>query len=105
MANYPQELAQTAVFQSHTGRLTGLWFLPKPAQGLNTNQSIIYVCVEGGVFCTMCQAQSSERNRPITGVSQSRFGRTAEEKFSLLCRKLNHSRPAPILVTNFTVLS
>jgi hypothetical protein len=23
--------------QSHTGRLTGLWFLPKPAFGLNTN--------------------------------------------------------------------
>ena len=23
--------------QSHTGRLTGLWFLPKPALGLNTN--------------------------------------------------------------------
>ena len=23
--------------QSHTGRLTGLWFLPKPAVGLNTN--------------------------------------------------------------------
>jgi hypothetical protein len=25
------------VCQSHTGRLTGLWFLPKPAFGLNTN--------------------------------------------------------------------
>ena len=24
--------------QSHTGRLTGLWFLPKPAFGLNTNE-------------------------------------------------------------------
>ena len=23
--------------QSHTGRLTGLWFLPKLAFGLNTN--------------------------------------------------------------------
>ena len=30
MATYP-------VCQSHTGRLTGLWFLPKPAFGLNTN--------------------------------------------------------------------
>jgi hypothetical protein len=37
MANYPQELAQNAACQSHTGRLTGIWFLPKPAQGLNTN--------------------------------------------------------------------
>jgi hypothetical protein len=25
------------VCQSHTGRLTGLWFLPKLAQRLNTN--------------------------------------------------------------------
>jgi hypothetical protein len=36
MANYPLELAQDAACQSHTGRLTGLWFLPKLAQGLNT---------------------------------------------------------------------
>ena len=27
--------------QSHTGRLTGLWFLPKPAFGLNTNDDDI----------------------------------------------------------------
>jgi hypothetical protein len=40
MANYPQSLAQNAECESVTGRLTGLWFLPKPAQGLNTNQSI-----------------------------------------------------------------
>jgi hypothetical protein len=37
MANYPLEIAQNAACQSHTGRLTGLWFLPKPAQGLNIN--------------------------------------------------------------------
>ena len=36
MANYPEELAQDAAYQSHTVRLTGLWFLPKLAQGLNT---------------------------------------------------------------------
>ena len=28
MANYPQERAQDAVCQSHTGHMTGLWFLP-----------------------------------------------------------------------------
>ena len=28
------------MYQSHTGRLTGLWFLPKPAFGLNTNDDI-----------------------------------------------------------------
>jgi len=31
MANYPQELAQDAVYQSHTGHMTGLWFPPSPA--------------------------------------------------------------------------
>jgi len=31
MANYPQELAQDAVCQSHAGHKTGLWFLPSPA--------------------------------------------------------------------------
>ena len=29
--------------QSHTGRLAGLWFLPKPAFGLNTNDDDIYI--------------------------------------------------------------
>ena len=28
MANYPQELAQNVVCQSHTGHMTGLWFPP-----------------------------------------------------------------------------
>jgi len=36
MANYPLELAQDAAYQSHTSHVTGLWFLPKLAQGLNT---------------------------------------------------------------------
>jgi len=31
MANYPKELAQDAVCQSHIGHMTGLWFLPSPA--------------------------------------------------------------------------
>ena len=31
MENYPQELAQDAVCQSHTGHMTGLWFLRNPA--------------------------------------------------------------------------
>jgi len=31
MANYSQELAQDAVCQSHTGHMTGLWFLPNRA--------------------------------------------------------------------------
>jgi len=31
MANYPQELAQDAVCQSHTGHMTEPWFRPSPA--------------------------------------------------------------------------
>jgi hypothetical protein len=36
----PKKLAKDAAYQSHTGRLTGLWFLSKLAQGLNTNNKI-----------------------------------------------------------------
>ena len=38
MANYPQELAQDAVCQSHTGYMTGLWFLSSRPLRLNTNE-------------------------------------------------------------------
>ena len=38
MANYPQKLAQDAVCQSHTGHMTGLWFLPTRPLRLNTNE-------------------------------------------------------------------
>ena len=38
MANYPQELSQDAVCQSHTGHITGLWFLPARPIRLNTNE-------------------------------------------------------------------
>ena len=38
MANYTQELAQDAVCQSHTGHMTGLWFLPARPLRLNTNE-------------------------------------------------------------------
>ena len=34
----PQELAQDAVCQSHTGHMTGLWFLPARPLRLNTNE-------------------------------------------------------------------
>ena len=37
MANYPQELAQDAVCQNHTGHMTGLWCLPTRPLKLNTN--------------------------------------------------------------------
>jgi len=38
MANYPQELAQVAVCQSHTGHMTGLLFLLARPLRLNTNE-------------------------------------------------------------------
>ena len=38
MAHYPQELAHDAVCQSHTGHMTGLWFLPTRPLRLNTNE-------------------------------------------------------------------
>ena len=41
MANFPEELAQDAAYQNHTSRLTELWSLPRPVQGLNTNIKII----------------------------------------------------------------
>ena len=43
MANYPQELAQDAVCQNHTGHMTGLWFLPTRPLRLNTNERILRV--------------------------------------------------------------
>jgi hypothetical protein len=42
MANYPQELAQDTVCQSHTCHMTGLWFLPTRLLRLNTNEWIEY---------------------------------------------------------------
>jgi hypothetical protein len=38
MTNYPQVLVQDAVYQSHTGHMTGLWFLPTRSLRLNTNE-------------------------------------------------------------------
>jgi hypothetical protein len=35
MANYTQELAEDAAYQSHTGHMTGLWFLPTRLLRLN----------------------------------------------------------------------
>jgi hypothetical protein len=38
LANYPQALAQDAVCHSHTGHMTGLWFLSVRPLMLNTNE-------------------------------------------------------------------
>ena len=45
----PKNLPRMQRYQSHTSRLTELWSLPRPAQGLNTNNNNILgwlvVCV------------------------------------------------------------
>jgi len=41
MANYPLELAQDAVCQSHTCHMTGLWFLPTRPLRLNTKEKVV----------------------------------------------------------------
>ena len=43
MANYPQELAQDAVCQSHTGHMTVFWFLPARPLKLNTNEWSVHM--------------------------------------------------------------
>jgi hypothetical protein len=48
MATYSKELAQDAAYQSETSRLTELWSLPKPAQGLNTYNNEL--CIHN-TFC------------------------------------------------------
>ena len=52
MANYPQELAQDAVCQCHTGHMTGLWFLPSPALRLITNEWITHKVKRNNWFKT-----------------------------------------------------
>ena len=42
MATYPKELAKDAAYQSYTSRLTELWSLRKPVQGLNTYNNVSY---------------------------------------------------------------
>jgi hypothetical protein len=42
----PNKLAQDAAYQDHAGCLTGLWFLPKLAQGMNTTATTnIYIYI------------------------------------------------------------
>jgi len=58
MANYPQELAQDAVCHSHTGHMTGLWFLPSR---LNTNKRMtLHHLISGswyykGTYCLVLE--------------------------------------------------
>ena len=60
MASYPLERAQDAAYQSNTSRLTELWSLPRPAQGLNTNKINIYIYIPLTCYCQehlVCDAE------------------------------------------------
>jgi len=46
----PKNLPQIAEYQSRTSRLTEIWSLPKPAQGLNTNNNKISVLSSSAIF-------------------------------------------------------
>ena len=56
-ANYPQDLAQDAVCQSHTCHMTGLWFLPTRPVRLNTNEWIIYIYIY--IYTVTCMVVKS----------------------------------------------
>jgi len=65
MANYLQELVQDAVCQSHTGHMTGLWFLSAWPLSLNTNEWMydkLGLCMAIiGYFSALCSVQT----RPV----------------------------------------
>jgi len=46
MANYPQEFAQDAACQSHTGHMTELWFLSVRPLRLNTDEWWIILVIK-----------------------------------------------------------
>ena len=70
MANYPQELAQDAVCHSHTGHMTGLWFLPTRPLRLNANKWMMNV--DTAAFCVFMRAASiiyRSDNSSVNGIS------------------------------------
>ena len=78
MANYPQETVQDAVCQSHTGNMTGLWFLPARPLRLNTNEWIIHILTgrqeDGNVSQISTQICGNVKQFPIkrTGILKSK---------------------------------
>ena len=67
MVHYPQVLAQDAVWQSRTGHMTGLWFLPARPLRLNTNE------------WQRSPTTSTRRLSARIGVSRTRVWRTLHE--------------------------
>ena len=73
MANYPQELAQDAVCQSHTGHMTGLWFLPARHLRLNTTERIL---IKIGFFRQIFEKPLSTKSQREPSCSIWTDGRT-----------------------------
>jgi hypothetical protein len=60
--------AQDAAYQSHTGRLTGLWFLPKLAQGLNTNNNNKKISLHRSWLTAECREINTQRSYHRQGI-------------------------------------
>jgi len=73
MANYPQELAQNAVCQSHTGHGTGLWFLPTRPVRLNTNECSLEVTTCFGPLRASSGRLSYSRKQANVSVRMARI--------------------------------
>ena len=90
MANYPQELTQDAVCQSHTGHMTGLWFLPTQPLRLNTNEYIyIYIYIKVGklVLCRLslkCDGTRAETRFRLSGETDESIKIGVGRQFSRL---------------------
>ena len=69
MANYPQELAQDAVCHSHTGHMSGLWFLPTRPLRLTTKEwknIYIYIYVHvGHAFHVWRRTEDTQRSTEL----------------------------------------
>ena len=65
MASYPQELAQDAVCQIHTGHMTGLWFLPTRPLRLNTNEWMLVQNTKHKVDFHLLWNSSQKKNKEL----------------------------------------
>ena len=63
MTDYPQELAQDAVCQSHTGHMSGLWFLPARPLRLITNDDDLMASCLFHLSMNIVDLQSSTAGR------------------------------------------
>ena len=76
MANYPQELAQDAVCQSHTGHMTGLWFLPARPLRLNTNE-YIYIYFHNVIIWIIGVSLLFNKKMPNSYLQHALWGRSS----------------------------